>query len=87
MASEGNNIEKVQFFSLTGSKLPLCEIVGHHRSYPVLVQINDDRVFALNFTEEMQIQNRLDGTQPIHEEEHYYDFARDIGLRGYELFS
>ena len=25
--------------------------------------------------------------QDIHEEEHYYDFARDIGLRGYELFS
>ena len=55
IASEGNNIEKVQFFALTGSKLPLCETVGSHRSYPVLVQINDDRVFALNFTEEMQI--------------------------------
>ena len=53
LSSAENNIEKVQFFTLTGSKLPLSEIVKNHRSYPILVQINDDRVFALNFTEEM----------------------------------
>ena len=86
-ASKNDDINKVQFFTLTGSRLPLCEKIANLRQYPVLLQINDDRIFAINFSQEYAISRGNDHSSAIHDEEHYFDIARDIGLKGYELFS
>ena len=86
-ASKGNNIEKVGFFNMGGSKLPLSEKICNHHEYPVLLQINDNRTFAVNFSPDYRIEKRHERHLSIKEEEHYYDFARGIGYKGYELFS
>jgi len=87
MAPAENGVKKVQFYSLTGSRLPLCERVGDQRTFPVLLQINDERIFALNFSTQYKIESRLENEQKIYEEEYYFDFARDIGLNGYQKYS
>ena len=45
-----SGVENVSFFSVSGSMLPLCEKIGNQREYPVLLQVNEDRLFAINFS-------------------------------------
>ena len=84
MKSEGNSVSNVQFYSITGSRLPLSEQVTDLKEYPVLLQINNDKTFALNFSDQFKV-NR-DESRDIKHEEHYFDFAKGVGLRGYEKF-
>ena len=51
---------------------------------PFLKSINNDKVFALNFTDEFKVERET--SNDIKEEEHYYDFAKGVGLKGYEKF-
>lgn len=41
-------------------------------------------MFALNFTDEFKITRTV--SNDIKEEEHYYDFAKGVGLKDYEKF-
>ena len=50
MQSEGNSVKNVQFYTVTGSRLPLSEQVNDLKEYPILLQINNDKTFALNFS-------------------------------------
>ena len=50
LQSEGNSVKNVQFYSVTGSRLPLSEQVNDLKEYPILLQINNDKTFALNFS-------------------------------------
>ena len=52
---------------------------------PIFCQVNDDRVFALNFSQEFDIR-RIYQSSPITDEEHFFDFASGIGLKGYQKF-
>jgi hypothetical protein len=45
----------VKFYTVTGSRIPLTEIVNDLKEYPVLLQLNGDRTFALNFTDEFKV--------------------------------
>ena len=71
---------------MSGSELPLCEQVRDQREYPVLIQIDGSKTFAVNFSQEFSITSRDATLKDIHAEEHYYDFVRDLGLKGYEQF-
>ena len=82
--SSNNNVTNVQFFTITGSRIPLSERVSDLREYPVLLQVNNDKVFALNFTDEFKVER--EASNDIKEEEHYYDFAKGVGLKDYEKF-
>jgi len=83
-AADKNKVTDVKFYTITGSRIPLTEIVGDLKEYPVLLQVNGDRTFALNFTDEFKVQR--DVSNDIHEEEHFYDFAKGVGLKDYEKF-
>ena len=87
LAVPENGVKEVKFFSLNGSRLPLSEKVANQREYPVLCQIDGERTYALNFSQEYQIEARQDRERNIKDEEHYFDFARDLGLKGYDLFA
>lgn len=50
LQSEGNSVKNVQFYTVTGSRLPLSEQVNDLKEYPILLQINNDKTFALNFS-------------------------------------
>ena len=52
----------------------------------MLLQINSDTVFALNFSQEYKIEDR-ERTQSINDEQHYHDFAQQIGVTGYEGYA
>ena len=52
VGSEGNNVKKAKFYNLSGSQAPLCEKIGDNRAYPLLLQINDERIFAINFSDQ-----------------------------------
>ena len=84
--SEGNDIAKAQFLTITGSKLPLSERIADHHEYPVLLQLNDERVFAINFCPNLKIATKDENIDNIFAEKHYFNMAQDIGYRGYELF-
>jgi hypothetical protein len=44
---------QVDFFTMNGANIPLCERVADLRSYPILLQIDGGtRIFALNFSQE-----------------------------------
>lgn len=51
------------------------------------MQINDDRIFAINFCPDLTIASRDLKEDDIHNEKHYFDYAEDIGYRGHELYS
>jgi len=53
----------------------------------VLLQVNDERIFALNFSMQYRIASRDTSDQSIYDEETYSDYARDIGLNGYKRFA
>ena len=84
--SEGNDIKKAQFLTLTGSKLPLSERIADHHEYPVILQLNDNRVFAINFCPDLKIATKDGNVDNIFAEKHYFNMAQDIGYRGFELF-
>ena len=50
LQSEGNSVKNVQFYTVTGYRLPLSEQVNDLKEYPILLQINNDKTFALNFS-------------------------------------
>ena len=73
---------KVQFFTINGAQIPLCERVQDLSSYPILLQIDGGaRIFALNFSQEFRIAGRE--AHAIKDEEYYADFAQGVGLKGY----
>ena len=84
MAAGENQVTDVKFYTVTGSRIPLTEVVSDLKEYPVLLQVNGDRTFALNFTDEFKVQR--DVSNDITEEEHFYDFANGVGLKDYEKF-
>ena len=84
MQSEGNSVKNVQFYTVTGSRLPLSEQVNDLREYPIILQVNDDKSFALNFSNQFQVGRGE--SRDIKLEEHYYDFAKGVGIKGYEKF-
>lgn len=72
----------VDFFTMKGAILPVCERVGDLQNFPILMQVDGGaRTFALNFSQEFQIEKRTD--HAIKDEEYYSDFAQGIGLKGY----
>ena len=79
-----NKVNDIKFYTITGSRIPLSEAVGDLREYPILLQVNGDKVFALNFTNEFKVTRETSNN--IKEEEHYYDFAKGVGLNDYEKF-
>ena len=81
-----SGVENVNFFSISGSVLPLCEKIGNQREYPVLLQVNNDRLFAINFSQEYQIAESAKRMNRIYEEEEYFYYAQDLGFSGFELF-
>ena len=80
-------MQVAQFYTLNGHRLPMCERVGDQRAFPVLLQINNERIFALNFSTQCKIENRDKSQSKIFDEEFYFDFARDIGIHGYQKYS
>jgi len=52
---------------------------------PIFCQVDDNRVFALNFSREFDIR-RIYQSSPVTDEEHFFDFAQGIGLKGYQKF-
>ena len=78
--------DQVQFYTINGSRLPMSERVKNNSEYPILLQLSNDRVFALNFSQEYSISNE-EQRKKITNEEHYFDFAKGIGFKNYELFS
>ena len=40
MSSEGNEIDKVDFFTITGARLPLTEKVEDLNDFPIICQVN-----------------------------------------------
>ena len=50
----------------------------------MILQVNNDKTFALNFSDKFSV-NRGE-SRDIKLEEHYYDFAKGVGLKGYERF-
>ena len=84
MAAQNESINKVQFFTITGAKVPLCETVEDLNDYPVFCCVNNTHVYALNFSRETSIRdNHQDG---IKDEEYYFDFASSVGLKGYQRY-
>jgi hypothetical protein len=55
LKSEDNNVESVEFYTISGSKIPLCETVKDLKNYPIQCQINKNRIFAINFSYESNI--------------------------------
>lgn len=83
-ASEGNDVRQVEFYTITGARVPLCEKVQDLNDYPILLQINKKRIFALNFSEEFEVERK--SSKDVTSEEYYYDFASGIGLKGYQRY-
>jgi len=81
-----SKIDDIKFFSLTGARVPLCEEVSTHYALPLLLQVNNDKVFALNFNDQVVSQDKGAAGWSIKDEEHYFDFGEGVGLRGYEKF-
>jgi len=81
LAAKENKIETVEFFTITGSRIPLSEKVQDLNDYPVILQINKNRVFALNFSHEFEIDRKI--SHDCTKEEYFYDFAQGIGMKGY----
>ena len=50
----------------------------------MILQVNNDKTFALNFSDKFQVDRGE--SRDIKLEEHYYDFAKGVGLKGYERF-
>ena len=53
--------------------------------FPILCQVGQNRVFAINFDQELDINNRERTT--IKDQEQYFDYAFLLGMRGYGLHS
>lgn len=81
----GDNDHSVQFYSINGAKLPLSEQVQDLREFPILCQVDNNRVYAINFCDELTINHRE--LTDIKDQEHYFDFANSLGMRGYGLHS
>jgi hypothetical protein len=73
----------VDFFTITGYKIPLCEKVSDLNDFPILCQINQSRIFAINFSHETSIEH-VDNKP--NDEERFFRFASGIGLKGYQRF-
>ena len=73
--SKGVEVEEpdVKFFSISGARIPLCEKVEDLLEFPILCQVNKNRVFAINFCEELMINTREEVSTKC--QEHYFDFA------------
>lgn len=50
----------------------------------MILQVNNDKTFALNFSDKFFVDRGE--SRDIKLEEHYYDFAKGVGLKGYERF-
>ena len=61
--------------------MPLCEKVADLNDYPIITQINKNRVFALNFSNEFEIERTC--STNFTREEFFYDYAVGIGMKGY----
>lgn len=81
--SADNAIHTVDFYTITGASIPLCETVADVNDYPILCQINSTRTFALNFSLETQIE-QVDSHYL--DEEQFFEFASGVGLKGYQRF-
>lgn len=79
-----NKIETVEFFTITGSRIPLSEKVQDLNDFPVILQINKNRVFSLNFSQEFEIDRKT--SHNCTKEEYFYDFAVGIGMKGYQKY-
>ena len=54
-------IKDVNFYTVTGAIIPLCETVTDWNDFPVLCQINGTHMYAINFSFETQISKVDDG--------------------------
>jgi len=50
------SVDKVDFYTITGAMIPLCETVADVNDYPILCQINGSHIYALNFSYETKIE-------------------------------
>jgi hypothetical protein len=85
ISKAGEEQDKVKFYSISGARLPLSEKVGNLLEFPILCQVGQNRVFAINFDQELDINNRERTT--IKDQEQYFDYAFLLGMRGYGLHS
>lgn len=83
MNSETNQVKSVQFYTITGAIIPLCETVADLNDYPILCQINDKRVYAINFSHEQKFENN---STKVFDEENFFNYAAGIGLKGYSRY-
>lgn len=58
ISKAGEEQDKVKFYSISGARLPLSEKVGNLLEFPILCQVGQNRVFAINFDQELDINNR-----------------------------
>jgi hypothetical protein len=76
-------IKDVHFYTIAGAYIPLCETTQDLNDFPILCQLNGCHVYALNFSYETlvsQVDNELE------DEQHYYEFASGVGLKGFQRF-
>lgn len=50
--------------------------------FPIVCQVDGERIFSLNFTNEFVVERQIN--KEILREEFYHDFALGIGLKGYQ---
>lgn len=55
--SDDGYVNSVDFYTVTGSKIPLCETVSDLNDFPILCQVNEKRIFAFNFSHETTIEH------------------------------
>ena len=83
LKSEDGYVQSVDFYTITGAQIPLCETVSDLNDYPILCQVNEKRIFALNFSQETSIE-QIDNK--YYDEQKYHSFASGVGLKGYQRF-
>jgi polyhydroxyalkanoate synthesis regulator phasin len=62
--------------------VPLTEKVEDLNDLPIICQIDDKRIFALNFSKEFEVERQRSFDN--NSEECYYDLAKGIGLKKFE---
>jgi hypothetical protein len=62
--------------------VPLSEKVEDLNDLPIICQIDDKRIFALNFSKEFEVERQRSFDK--NSEEFYYDLAKGIGLKKFE---
>ena len=72
-------MNKVEFFSANGHRLPLCEVVNDLVEDPIIMQVNRESLIAINFNTSYMFGHSTHTLDPK-DEEYYFDYCKGIGL-------